>query len=86
MAGIERYARGQRRLAERIRDAADKISAVKDAPDTATPQALAELETQFTWDKRIFEERSQSLQYVCESPVLLEQRLFEIARKIQAQL
>jgi hypothetical protein len=26
------------------------------------------------------------LTYVCETPVLLEQRLFEIARRIQARL
>jgi hypothetical protein len=86
LAGIERYARGQRGLAERIREAADKISAAKDSPEAITPKELQELETRFTWDKRIFEERAQSLQHVCETPVLLEQRLFEIARRLQAQL
>jgi hypothetical protein len=86
LSGITRYARGQQRMAERIRDEADRISAVKDAPGTPTPQDLQELETRFTWDKRIFEERSQALTYVCEVPTLLEQRLGEIARKIQARL
>ena len=86
MSGIERYARGQRGFAERIRDAADKISAVKDSPAAATSKELDELETRFSWDKRIFEERAQSLTYVCETPVLLEQRLYEIARAIQAKL
>ena len=41
---------------------------------------------QFTWDRRIFEDRSQALAYVCEAPVILEQRLFEIAQRIQAKL
>jgi hypothetical protein len=86
LSGITRYARGQQRMAERIRDEADRISAVKDAPATQTPQELHELETRFTWDKRIFEDRSQSLTYVCEVPVLLEQRLGEIARRIEARL
>ena len=86
VGGIERYARGQRRFAERIRDEADKISAVKDAPDATTPAELQDLETRFTWDKRIFDERSQALAYVCDNPVILEQRLFEIARRIQARL
>jgi hypothetical protein len=86
LAGIERYARGQRGLAERIRDEADKISAAKDSPEATVPKELQDLETRFAWDKRIFEERSQSLQYVCETPVILEQRLFEIARRLQAQL
>lgn len=86
LTGITRYAQGQRRLAERIRDEADRVTAVKDAPDKPTPKELQEVETRFTWDKRIFEERSQALTYVCEAPVLLEQRLFEIARRIQARL
>jgi hypothetical protein len=86
VGGIERYARGQRRFAERIRDEADKISAVKDAPEAQVPAELKEIETRFVWDKRIFEERSQALSYVCEGPVLLEQRLFQIARRIQDRL
>ena len=86
MAGIERYARGQRLLAERIREEADQISAVRDAPDAPAPKELADVENHFAWDKRIFEERTQALEYVCESPVLLEQRLFEVARAIQAKL
>jgi hypothetical protein len=86
LAGIERYARGQRGLAERIREEADKITAVKDSPEATTPKEMQDLETQFAWDKRIFEDRTQSLQYVCEVPVLLEQRLFEIARRLQARI
>jgi hypothetical protein len=86
VAGIGRYARGQRLLAERIRDEAGRISEVKTAPDVPDTKELAELETRFTWDKRIFQERSQSLTYVCEVPTLLEQRLGAIARKIQERL
>jgi hypothetical protein len=86
MAGIERYAHGQRLLAERIREEADRISAVRDAPDAPTPKELADIENRFAWDKRIFEERTQSLEYVCETPVLLEQRLFEVARAVQSRL
>jgi hypothetical protein len=86
LAGIERYARGQRLLAERLRQESDTISAAKDAPG-ATPTAdIKDIENRFAWDKRIFEERRQSLTYVCETPVLLEQRVFEIARRIQQRL
>lgn len=90
VAGIGRYAQGQRRMAERIREEADQISATKDSPSVQDardiPKDASELETKFTWDRRIFQERSQSLTYVCEVPTLLEQRLGEIARKIQARL
>jgi hypothetical protein len=86
MSGIERYARGQQGLAERIRADADRITTVKDSPSATGTPDLAELESRFTWDKRIFDERMQALQYVCETPVLLEQRLYEIARQLQANL
>jgi len=85
--GIERYARGQSRLADRVRDQSDKISAAKDAPGAeAADDRIRTIENQFAWDKRIFEERSQALTYVCEAPVMLEQRLFEIARRVQERL
>ncbi|GJE27317.1 hypothetical protein [Methylobacterium organophilum] len=90
ISGITRYAQGQRRLAERIRDEADKVSAAKDSPDSdptkVSSKETADLESAFNWDRRIFQERSQSVSYVCEVPTLLEQRLGEIARKIQAKL
>lgn len=90
MNGIARYAQGQRRMAERIRDEADKVSQIKDAPsrgdETELPKDQTELETKFAWDRRIFQERSQSLTYVCEVPQLLEQRLGELGKRIQARL
>ena len=38
------------------------------------------------WDTRIFDERSKTIGYVCEVPVLIEQRLFALARAIQQSL
>jgi hypothetical protein len=38
------------------------------------------------WDLRVFDERHQSLAYVCETPTLIEQRLFALARVIQRSL
>jgi hypothetical protein len=86
LQGIERYALGQRRLAERIREESEKITAVKDEPGAELPKEMKDLDTQFTWDRRIFAERRQALTYVCETPVLLEQRAFELARRIASRL
>ncbi|MDQ0505630.1 hypothetical protein [Xanthobacter agilis] len=83
MDGITRYARGQNRLAERLRDEGDALSKAKDSPEAADTRETQELEQKLNWDTRIFEERARSLIYVCETPVLLEQRLFEIGRRIQ---
>lgn len=86
IAGIERYSRGQEQLAERIRAEADEITTARDEPGAEPVKEIQDLETRFQWDKRIFEERSQALSSVCETPVLLEQRLLEIARSIQVYL
>ncbi|WP_134500293.1 hypothetical protein [Microvirga pakistanensis] len=86
ISGIERYARGQNQLAERIRQEADEISAAKDEPGAQPGKDIQDLETRFQWDKRIFEERAQSLRSVCDTPVILEQHLFEMARAIQERL
>jgi len=86
MQGIERYARGQNRLADRLREEGDALSKAKDGPEAADTPASKELEEKLNWDTRIFEERARSLTYVCETPVLLEQRVFEIGRRIVARL
>jgi len=85
VAGIERYARKQRELAERIKAAALAMAASR---GEAQKQAAAspDLEEQLRWDTRIYDERQAALGYVCESPVLLEQRAFALAREIRNHL
>ena len=82
VAGIERYARKQKALADRIRDGEAALRARPAAAD----RAVQDLETQLRWDTRIYDERRQALEYVCESPVILEQRAFALAREIQNHL
>lgn len=88
VAGIERYARRQIALADKIKAATAELNALRKAQDkSAAEQARAnEVEEGLLWDTRIFDERQQSLSYVCESPVLLEQRLFALARHIMTYL
>jgi hypothetical protein len=38
------------------------------------------------WDTRIYDERRRSLQFVCETPVILERRAFEVSRMVQARM
>lgn len=86
--GIERYAQKQRALAARIKERAAELSGLrrKDQLGESERARIAELNEQLTWDSRVFDEREQSLTYVCESPVLLEQRLFALAREITNQM
>ena len=83
MKGIEEYSLSQIALAEKI-DAAraemDKLLRA-DPPDY---DRIDLLEEQIDWDERIYEDRRQSLIYVCETPVLLEKRLYSIAQMLLA--
>ena len=85
IAGIAHFAEGQERLAERVRKESEEVADDADK-GAADAKALAEAKVEFAWDKRIFAERSQSLTFVCETPGILEQRAFEIARRIQEKL
>jgi hypothetical protein len=86
MGGIKRYARRQSALADQIKDKSLKeehLSQQQPKSD-AERQNLSELSEEINWDTRVYEEREQSLTYVCETAVLLEQRLFQIGRHISA--
>jgi len=82
--GIERYTRKQRRLAEKVlttRHELDAILAVE-KPTEAEDEKRRALEEALNWQTRIHEDREKSLTYICEIPVLLEQRLFQLAREL----
>lgn len=84
ISGIERYAKRQHALAARINENRHALAALLKIDDLTAEQKRQRdtLEEKLSWDTRIFDERQQSLTYVCESPVLLEQRLFALGRKI----
>lgn len=77
IAGIKRFSQSQRALSERIREAR---ATLEQASGAAAPEAS--LREQLTWDLRVFDEREKSMTYLCEQPVLLEQRAFALGRTI----
>ncbi len=83
--GISRYGHKQVDLAAQIETRRDKMEAMEKAekPDF---DAIETEEAALDWDTRIFTDRQQSLTYVCETPVLLEQRAFALGRAIAAKL
>jgi len=82
MNGIERLNRRQQELADKLRSDIADLHKVQDAP---TPDAakLAQMAHQVEWTTRIFEDRRKSIRFVCEVPVLIEQRLFALGRVVQ---
>ena len=84
MGGIERYGRAQKAMAEQIRADQSRLSDLNSSG--GDPQQASALTTQLQTQVRIFNDRSHSLTYVCEVPTLIEQRLFALARAIQAEI
>jgi hypothetical protein len=85
MNGIERFSRKQKAMADEIREQARKIREMQDASN-ADPAKSSELASQLSWQTRIFEDRRKSTSYVCDVPVLIEKRLFDLASAIQGDL
>jgi hypothetical protein len=81
ISGIGRYARNQLALAARLRKEASEVDALRAKPD-ANVNEIATRTDRLTWETRIFEERVQSLTYVCEVPTLIEQRLYALAKTV----
>lgn len=79
IGGIGRYAHKQADVAARIKAREADLSALEAAPEPDLDK-IEELRDTLKWDIRVYRERAQALTYVCETPVLLEQRAFAIAR------
>jgi hypothetical protein len=85
MSGIERLSRKQKAMAEEIRLTTQKMRDLQDAPGADKTQG-DELASQLLWRTRIFEDRRKSTSFVCEVPVLIEKRLFDLGSAIQNTL
>jgi hypothetical protein len=85
IGGLARVAHRQAQSADQIRAENHDFLELRDKADS-DPNKLKELSDKLDWDTRIFEDRNRSIGYACEVPVLIEQRLFAIARLIEAKL
>ena len=85
MSGIERFSRKQREFADQVRSTILQLRELQNTPGHDQTK-VDELISRVEWDTRIFDERSKTIGYVCEVPVLIEQRLFALARVIQQSL
>jgi hypothetical protein len=85
MNGIERFSRLQKGFADQIRSEIGQLRDLQNIAD-GDQGKVGELADRIDWDTRIFEERHRTIGYVCEVPVLIEQRLFALARAVQQSL
>jgi hypothetical protein len=86
--GIERFTRSQRQLSDSINKDRAELSTLGAAPEKTEQQRarIQELQTKIQWATRLHHERESTLRYVCETPVILEQRVFAIARAVQNEM
>jgi hypothetical protein len=80
--GLARIGRRQNALADRIRADND---AVQSSSGGQAPTG-GDSQERLQWDIRIFNDRHQTVAYVCEAPTVIEQRIGEIARAVQKVL
>jgi hypothetical protein len=85
MNGIERFSRKQKAAADDIREEARKLREMQDQPNADQAQT-EDLASRLAWQTRIFEDRRKSTSYVCDVPVLIEKRLFDLGKTIQGVL
>jgi Spy/CpxP family protein refolding chaperone len=85
MNGIERFSRKQKAMAEDIREETQKMRELQDKPNPDQAES-DELANRLAWQTRIFEDRRKSTSYVCDVPVLIEKRLFDLGAAIQNTL
>ena len=85
MSGIDRVARKEKELANKIRSDVTALRELQDKPeqDQSKIDALA---AQVDWSTRIFDDRRKSIRYVCEVPTIIEQRVFALGRAIRQAL
>jgi hypothetical protein len=82
MNGIERFSRKEKAMAEDIRAKTRKLQQLQDVAN-GNQAEIDDLANQLGWETRIFEDRRKSTSYVCDVPVLIEKRLFDLGRAIE---
>lgn len=84
--GLERFGRRQRELADGVRSENEALQKAVDANHGQPSAEQAELQKRLDWDLRVFDDRRQSISYVCEVPAEIEHRIGALAQAVQNAL
>lgn len=85
ISGISRYAHKQLEMAAALRKEGSDVDALRAKPD-ADPEEIDRRTEQLKFATRIFNERVQSVTYVCEVPTIIEQRLYQLSKVVSETL
>ena len=84
--GLERFGRRQRAMGDSIRAENEDLQKAVDANHGQPGDKDAALQKQLDWDLRVFDDRRQSIGFVCDVPGEIEQRIGAVARAVQQAL
>lgn len=86
ISGIQRYSRDQERRARALDARLAKLVALERETSEDARRRFAELRDRIEIEQRIFDDREQSIPFLCTRPRVVEQRLGELARLIASVL
>jgi hypothetical protein len=89
MTGIVKYQKSQIARAQELERQTSAIGELESKRPLGisddTPE-IAEAREKFNWAQKIFQERQSNIPLACELPVLLEERLYAVARAIRSNM
>lgn len=83
--GIGDFSLGQIALTEKIERLRQEMNVELDADDPNFDR-IDSLEEQLDWEQLIYSDRQKSIIYLCETPVILERRLYSAAQMLQSKV
>lgn len=88
ISGIEKYNKRQQERASVIEDKGKKIAELEAeaGSDETKLEMVAKLQEDYDWETRVFKERNDNIPIACELPVLIDQRLFELAKAVRGKM
>ena len=85
ISGIKRYTRQQIAIADQIGNTLNELSVLEDAQDVDAEKKEEILAT-LRWHERVYDQREQAIQSLCEQPVELEEVLSDVLRDVAQYL
>jgi len=85
VSGIEDFSLGQIELSKRIEAAHTEMANLMQA-ETPDYDRIDALEEQLDWDQVIYSDRQSTITYLCETPTLIEQRLYSLSQILRQQI
>jgi len=84
--GIKAYTRQQISIAKQIEASLNRLAELDANPEAENAGNRAEIEETLHWHQRVYDQRENAIQSLCERPVELEQTLSNVLRELAIYL